>query len=302
MRIFVVGGTGFIGSSLIPCLLAAGHTVTALVRSPGKAGQLPAGVKAVAGDPATPGRWQEEIGRAEAIVNLAGHNIFTRWTPTAKRLILESRLAATRNVVEAISPGAVAGQTLINASAVGYFGFDDGTDKNETAPAGEDFLARVCVAWEQEALAASQKGVRVIVARIGIVLGKNGGALGQMLPAFRLGVAGRLGSGRQWFPWIHLDDLVAIFPFCLDHPEFSGPLNCCAPSPVRNEEFTRTLGRVLHRPTILPVPAWAVRLALGELGNVVLEGARMVPERLTRHGFPFRYPELEPALRNLVGD
>lgn len=300
MRIFVVGGTGFIGFHLIERLLQDGHTVTALVRSPHKTSRLPAGVATVAGDPTRPGHWQEEVRQAEAIINLAGFNIFARWTPKNKKLIRESRIHSTRNIVAALLPDRTPAQTLINASAVGYFGFDDGTDKNEDAPAGKDFLARVCVDWETEAFKASRKGTRVIAARIGIVLASNGGALARMLPAFRLGVAGRLGHGRQWFPWIHLDDLIAIFPFCLNHPEITGPLNCCAPHPVRNLEFTRTLGRVLHRPTILPAPAFAVRLALGELSSVVLEGARVLPGNLLRHGFSFRYPELEPALKGLL--
>ena len=300
MRLFIVGGTGFIGSHLIPRLLQDGHTVRVLIRSPHKASHLPKGTATVLGDPSVPGPWQEEVRQAEAIINLAGFNIFARWTPKNKRLILESRIHSTRNIVEAITADSVPAQTLINASAVGYYGFDDGTDKTEDAPAGDDFLARVCVEWEKEAFKACHKGTRVITARIGIVLGNDGGALTQMLPAFRLGVAGRLGHGRQWFPWIHIDDLVAIFPFCLDHPEIAGAINCGAPRPVRNLEFTKTLGRLLHRPTILPVPAWAVRLVLGELGAVVLEGPCMVPAVLQKHGFPFRYPELEPALRELL--
>lgn len=301
MRIFVVGGTGFIGSHLLPRLLHDGHLVKALVRSPRKATRLPAGVEAVAGDPSTPGPWQEEVRQAEAIINLAGFNIFARWTATNKALIRDSRIRSTRNIVDAITTAPTnPAPTLINASAVGYFGLDDGSEKTESSPAGSDFLARVCVEWEQEAFKACQKGARVVTARIGIVLGSDGGALQKMLPAFRLGVAGRLGHGRQWFPWIHIDDLVAIFSFCLAHPEITGPVNCSAPFPVTNQEFTKTLGHVLRRPTILPVPGWAVRLALGELSAVVLESPRMVPKTLLQHHFPFRYPKVETALRGLL--
>ncbi|MEW6593316.1 MAG: TIGR01777 family oxidoreductase [Thermodesulfobacteriota bacterium] len=301
MRIFVVGGTGFIGSHLLPRLLHDGHEVRALIRSPRKAARLPDGVAAVAGDPSQPGPWQEEVRQAGAVINLAGFNIFARWTAKNRALIRDSRIRSTRHIVEAISAD-ISSQApvLISASAVGYFGFDDGTDKGEDAPAGDDFLARVCVDWEKEAFKACHKGARVITARIGIVLGADGGALTRMLPAFRLGVAGRLGNGRQWFPWIHINDLVAILSFCLDHAEINGPVNCCAPSPVTNREFTRTLSRVLRRPAILPVPGWVVRLALGELSAVVLKSPRMVPAVLMKHRFPFRYPELEPALCELL--
>ena len=300
MRIFIVGGTGFIGQALIPNLLAAGHTVKALVRSPGKADLLPAGVEAVSGDPMTPGPWQDEVRAAESIINLAGYNIFARWTRKNKELIRTSRINTTKNIVDAITADTTHPQTLINASAVGYFGAGDDEEKNEDAPAGDDFLARVCVDWEKEAFKACHKGTRVVTTRIGIVLGKSGGALAKMLPAFRLGVAGRLGSGQQWFPWIHIDDLVAIFRFCIDQPEVSGPINCCAPQPVRNMEFTQTMGEILHRPTLLPVPAWAVKLALGELGMVVLEGSRMVPGALLKHGFSFHYPDIHAALREIL--
>lgn len=298
MRIFVVGGTGFIGSHLVPHLLHEGHRVTVLTRSSRKA--LPTGVEAVKGDPLIPGPWQDAVRTAEVIVNLTGSNIFTRWTPKAKALIHDSRVLSTKNIVDAIAPGATPSQTLINASAVGYYRAQDDAEKTEDAPAGDDFLARVCVDWEKEAFKACHKGTRVITTRFGIVLGRDGGALTKMLPAFRLGIAGRLGNGQQWFPWIHIDDLVAIFPFFLDHPEIAGAVNCCAPHTVRNLEFTKTLGRVLHRPTILPVPRLVVEAALGDLGSVILDGPRMVPAVLMKHRFPFRYPDLESALQEIV--
>lgn len=300
MRIFLAGGTGFLGSALVPRLLETGHTVTALVRSKKKAHLLPPGVTQVSGDPTLPGRWQDEVRASEAIINLCGQSIMARWTPKVKKMIQDSRVLSTRHIVEAIDPAAPMKQTLINASAAGYFGLNGDADKDEDAPAGSDFLARVCIDWEKEAFKACHKGTRVVTTRFGVVLSKKGGALPKMLPAFKLGVAGRLGSGRQWFPWIHLDDLLAALLFCLDHPEITGAVNCCAPIPVSNAGFTKALGAALHRPTVLPVPRFAVKLALGELGNILLGGSRVVPGVLVKHHFPFQYPDITSALTELT--
>lgn len=301
MRIFIVGGTGFVGRALSARLAAEGHDVQVLSRSPDKAGHLPEGVAAVVGDPTRPGPWQEQAAKAEVIINLAGASIFSRWTPEIKQRIRDSRILTTRNLVAAMKPDRPDGQTLINAGAAGYFGFANQEPCPEATPAGDDFLARVCVDWEQEAQQAAAKGCRVVITRFAVILDPEGGALNKMLPAFRLGFGGRLGHGRQWFPWIHLADLLEIFLFLLAHPKIAGPVNCAAPEPARNEEFTRELGRALHRPVLMPVPGWLPRLLLGEMSTVLLEGNRMIPKVLTNNGFLFRFPTIRQALVDLVG-
>jgi hypothetical protein len=299
MKVFIAGSTGFIGQSLIGKLLREGHTVTALARSPKKLGDLAPRIRVVSGSPLTPGPWQQEVAGHEVIINFTGTSIFTRWTPAAKEMILHSRIDSTKNIVEAIPDHPASPVTLINTSASGYYGFCGDEEKHEDGSPGGDFLASVCKTWEAEAHGAQGKA-RVICLRIGIVLGENGGALTKMLPGFRLGVAGKLGHGRQWFPWIHLDDLTNAILFCMKNSAIHGPVNLSAPAPVRNSEFTSILGRVLHRPTFLAVPGFAVRLVLGELSGVVLEGCRMMPGVLLENGFSFRFPELQPALEDIL--
>jgi hypothetical protein len=299
MKIFIAGSTGFLGQTLIRRFLREGHTVTALARNPRKLGDLAPRIRLVSGSPLIPGPWQREVAGNDVIINLTGTNIFTRWTSAAKEMILHSRVASTRNIVEAMPDNPGLPVTLINTSASGYYGFCGDEEKYEDAQPGGDFLASVCKAWEHEANRAQGKA-RVVLVRIGVVLGENGGALSKMLPGFRLGVAGKLGHGRQWFPWIHLEDLTRAILFCLNNSEVRGPVNLSAPAPVRNEEFTRILGRVLHRPAFLAVPGFAVRLALGELSSVVLEGCRMMPGVLMANGFSFRFPKLQPALEDIL--
>ena len=299
MKIFIAGGTGFLGQALIRKLLQEGHAVTALARSPKKLGDLTPHIRVVSGSPLVPGPWQEELAGQDVVINLTGTSIFTRWTSSAKEMILHSRIDSTRNIVEAIPDHPAAPLTFINTSASGFYGLCGDEEKYEDGLPGSDFLASVCKRWEEEANRAQGKA-RVISMRIGVVLGKNGGALAKMLPAFRLGVAGKLGHGRQWFPWIHLDDLTSAILFCMKHSEIAGPVNLSAPVPVRNGEFTRILGTVLHRPTFLAVPGFAVRLVLGEMSSVVLEGCRMMPGVLTANGFSFRFPSLQPALEDIL--
>ncbi|MCB2191333.1 MAG: TIGR01777 family oxidoreductase [Deltaproteobacteria bacterium] len=301
MKIFVTGGSGFVGTTLCTSLSAEGHTVTVLTRSEKGAARLPDGVQACVGDPTASGDWQDIAAQHDAFVNLAGANLFARWNHEYKDLIRSSRVNTTRHLVEAISRrSGDEPPVLVSASAVGYYGPRGDEELSEESPPGDDFLAQVCKEWEAEAQAATRFGARVVCARFGIVLGSGGGALGQMLPLFKLGLGGPLGSGRQWFSWIHQEDLVGALLFCLNQ-DMSGAANCCAPGPVRNREFTRTLGRVLGRPAILPVPGFAVRLTLGELGTVVLTGQRVIPQALQRSGFSFKFPELEGALRDLLG-
>ena len=299
MNVFIAGGTGFIGQALIKKLLLTGHAVTALARNPAKLDNLSPQLRLVPGSPLIPGPWQQELANHEIIINLTGASIFTRWTPAAKQMILHSRIAATKNIVEAIPAKDPSPVTLINASASGFYGFCQDEKKYETDQPGADFLASVCQAWEKEALQAQGKA-RVLLLRAGVVLGKGGGALAKMLPAFRLGIGGKLGSGRQWVPWIHLDDLTSAIIFLMENKEIHGPVNLSAPRPVRNEEFTKCLGQTLHRPTLLTVPRFAIRLALGELSSVVLEGCRMMPGVLLENGFNFRFPEVAPAVEEIV--
>lgn len=298
MKVFIVGGTGFVGVNLANRLSERGWQVTVMGQTAERPRGLAAPIVVVAGDGRVRGPWQEGVAGSALVVNLAGAPIFGRWTDETKRLIRESRVTTTARIVEAMPAGG--GTTLFSTSAVGYYGFRGGEELDESAPAGTDFLASVCQEWEGAATAARGKGVRVVITRFGLVLGRNGGVLGQMLPMFRRFLGGPLGSGRQWFSWIHMEDLLGAYAFLLQRPEADGPYNLTAPRAVTNRELARALGRVLHRPALLPAPAFAVRLALGEFGTVVLEGQRVAPRRLCDAGYTFRYPEIEPALASVV--
>lgn len=305
MKIVMTGATGFIGRKLARRLIAEGHEVVALTRNVERARRvLPFRCVAHPWDPAR-GTEPATIRTADAIVNLAGEGIADRpWTPARKRAIRESRLTGTRGLVQAIAglPAEARPRRLISASAIGYYG-DRGDDQlDEDSPPGDDFLAAVCQAWEQEAFAAEKLGVRTAVVRIGVVLGKEGGALHKMLPPFRLGFGGRLGSGRQWMSWVHLDDLIGLFVYTIGHAEAAGAINGVAPAPVTNAAFTTALGHAVHRPALLPVPALALRLALGEMSTVLLASARVLPRAAERLGFQFRYPHVAGALADLCSD
>lgn len=299
MKIFIAGGTGFLGRILSRRLLEAGHSITLLSRRPRTSANLPANVAIVEGNPLIPGPWQKSVAGHDVVINFIGFNIFTRWTERAKRLILESRIKSTQNLVDCLPSEEGSPITFMNASASGYYGFKEVTERTEESGPGNDFLADVCVQWEAEALRAGARA-RVILLRTGIVLEPHGGALAKMLPGFRLGVAGHLGNGGQWFPWIHISDYMNAILFLLDNATVSGAVNMSAPHPVTNRQFTKTLGRVLNRPTVLPVPAFAVRILFGEMASVILEGTKMMPAKLMENGFLFQYPDLEGALRNLL--
>ena len=295
MKIFITGGTGFVGKTLAPALVRAGQEVTILSRS-GK-GEL-SGVSWVEGDPTQRGGWQETVKGHEVVINLAGASIFTRWTAEAKKTLRESRMLTTRHIVEAMEGGK--GKTLLSTSAIGYYGFQGDEALTEESPPGGDFLAMLARDWEAEAREAEKKGCRVVVSRLGIVLGEKGGALGQMIPLFEKFVGGPLGSGKQFFSWVHIQDLSRAFLFLLDHPEISGPVNFTAPNPVRNKELAQALGRVMGRPAFLPAPGFMLRLILGEFGSILLEGQRVLPQKLLQAGFQFQYPEIEEALRQVI--
>lgn len=284
MNIAITGGSGFIGRALGSRLRAASHRVTSVSL---RTAPLP-----------------EAFASCDAVVNLAGEPVAQRWTAAARERILSSRVQATRSLVAALRdrpPGVLSPRVLVSASAVGYYGSrGDEVLTEQAAPAG-DFLANVCVGWEEEALAAESFGVRVVTPRIGVVLGPNGGALQQMMLPFKMGVGGRLGSGRQWMSWIHLDDLSALIEFAIATPALRGPVNATAPNPVTNAEFTRELAAVLHRPAIFPVPAFALQLLFGEMSQVLLGSQRAIPEAALRAGFEFRYSDAGLALAASFG-
>lgn len=298
MNIFITGGTGFVGKGLTQRLIDSGHRVTLLTRSLRKTGSHPPEVSLVEGDSTRKGEWQKSVSEHEAVINLAGASIFSRWTPEMKRILRESRILTTRNLVEAFEGSGV--RTFFSTSAVGYYGFHEDEELTESSPPGSDFLAQLAVDWEKEALKAEISGVRVVLTRFGIVLGEEGGALGQMVPMFQKYLGGPLGSGRQWFSWIHRKDLTQAFLFLLSKPGISGPVNFTAPNPVRNRDLAAALGRVLNRPARLPAPGFMLRLVLGEFGSILLEGQKVIPGKLLQGGFQFRYPKIEEALAEIL--
>ena len=300
MKILMTGGTGFVGLYLAARLLKDGHEVRILIRSNEEAKGVSSGVSFLQGDPTRKGPWQEAIRNQDAVINLAGAPIFTKWTDEQKRVIRESRVSTTRNIVEGIETNPGKSFALFSTSAVGYYGFHGDEALTENSPPGDDFLATVASQWEAEALKAREKGARVVITRFGIVLGAGGGALGQMIPLFKKFVGGPIGSGRQWFSWVHVQDLTEAFLFLLNHPELSGPVNVCSPNPLRNKELAKALGKTLHRPSFLPVPGFMIKLVLGEFGSVILKGQRVIPRRLLESGFVFRHPEIHEALKDVV--
>ncbi|MFP4225163.1 MAG: TIGR01777 family oxidoreductase [Desulfobacterales bacterium] len=298
MNVLITGSSGFVGSHLIPFLLESGYQAIGVDRTPAKKPISDPRFRFIEADTTQPGDWQDAVNEADAVINLAGVSIFRRWSEKAKKLIYDSRILTTRNVVAALAEGKDA--VLCSTSAVGFYGPRGDETINESAAAGDDFLARISIDWEGEALQAEKKGARVVLGRFGIILGKAGGALGTMLPAFRLGLGGPLGNGRQWSPWIHMTDLLRAHRFVLEHPEVSGPVNFAAPNPVTNRELAQTLGKVLSRPAFFKVPGFVLRMASGELGEMLLNGQRAYPARLLEKGFEFKYPALEQALRDVL--
>jgi uncharacterized protein (TIGR01777 family) len=302
MTIVIVGGTGFIGRALCRTLVQAGHRVTVLSRSPeAHRGALPPPVAFLAWDGSTRERWAQVLAGADAVVNLAGENIAKkRWTDNRKEELRKSRLLTTHLLVQAMAGLSKRPAILINASAIGYYGPRDETPVSEWTTAGTDFLADLCVAWEQEASGAEALGLRVVRLRIGLVLGEDGGALPRMVFPFRLFLGGPISPGSQWISWVHRHDLANLIHWTLSHPEVHGAVNGVAPGAVTMDEFCRTLGRVLDRPCWLPVPEIALRIALGELATLLTTGQRVEPTVALRAGFAFQYPSLEPALQSLL--
>lgn len=299
MKCVISGGTGLIGRHIVEYLLQKGHYVGVWSREPGRESRT--AVQSFSWDAAREEPPEESLNKMDAVFHLAGEPVFQRWNAAAKERIRDSRVLGTRHLVDAIGRVQHKPAVLVCASAVGYYGDRGDEILTESSAPGEGFLADVCRQWETEAARAGQFGLRVVQLRIGFVLARKGGALGQMTPVFRAFVGGRLGSGKQWMPWIHVTDVAQMFIYAAETAGVSGVWNAGSPNPVTNGEFTRELGKALHRPALFAVPRLALRLAFGEFGPHMLDSARAVPDAAFKAGYQFRYPELAPALRNLLG-
>lgn len=298
MHILLTGGTGLIGRALCRHWAQQGHQLTVWSRSPQRVGALCGSQVRGIGQ-------LEELGEVtlDAVVNLAGAPIADRpWTSKRKSLLWASRITLTEQLLAWLEGRVQKPGVLVSGSALGFYGDGGERELHESdAPVSEDFAAQLCGAWEETALRAEALGIRVVLVRTGLVLAADGGFLKRLLPPFKLGLGGPLGNGRQWMPWVHLADQIALMDFLLRQPEARGPYNACAPQPVRNADFARSLGRVLHRPAILPVPAFVLRVGLGELSGLLLGGQRALPTRATEAGFEFRFTDLTAALVDLLG-
>ncbi|MGA9875252.1 MAG: TIGR01777 family oxidoreductase [Solirubrobacteraceae bacterium] len=311
MRVTVTGATGLIGPQLVAALRARGDQVTVLSRDPDRAREgledsttptmserAPASIEAIGWDLLHEAAPSDALAGRDAVVHLAGENVAQRWSESAKRAIRDSRVIGTKHLVQGLAAlGEDRPRVLVSGSAIGYYGTHGDEPIDEDAPAGVDFLAQTCSAWEAAARAAQPLGVRVVLPRTGVVLDPAGGALGKMLTPFRLGVGGPVAGGRQYISWIHTDDLVGIVLAAIDGEQWFGAVNATAPDPQRNSDFSKALGRALHRPALLPVPGAALRLMYGDMAEIVTGGARVLPAKALVLGYEFRYPELDAALR-----
>lgn len=297
MNITITGATGFIGGKLVEKLLAGGHQVHALGRK--RSATLPGEVQFsewnAGGEPPA-----LSLAGCDALIHLAGEPVAQRWNDRVKQRIRGSRIDSTRHLVNALSTQSHRPGVFLCASAIGYYGPRGDEILTEASGPGNDFLARVTLDWEHAAALAEALGIRVVRLRTGVVLGKDGGALAKMLPPFRFGLGGRIGSGKQWMSWIHIDDLIHLILFAIATPSVSGPINGTAPKPVTNREFTNALGTALHRPAIMPVPGFALTLLFGEMAGAILASQRVIPGAALDAGFRFQYPELRAALAAIL--
>lgn len=305
MKVAITGATGFVGSRLVERLQAEGHQVLVLARNLDTARKVFPNsgfpnVEIIAYTPTESGSWQQAIAGCDGVVNLAGEPIAEgRWTAQHKQEILQSRQLGTQKIVEAIAAADPKPSVLVNASAIGYYGTSETATFDETSAAGHDFLAQVCQAWEAEAKKVVASGTRLVILRLGIVLGM-GGALAKMVTPFKLYAGGAIGSGRQWFSWIHRDDLVNLILQALVQPDIEGVLNATAPGPVRMAEFCQIMGQVMNRPSWLPVPGFALEVLLGEGAMVVLEGQQVIPKQALAYNFDYQYPAVKQALKAIL--
>jgi uncharacterized protein len=301
MRVTVTGATGLIGTRLVAALARRGDEVTVLSRDRARARErLGSGIEAVAWDPLGEPAPTSALSGRDGVIHLAGEPVAQRWSAAAKERIRMSRESGTANLVAGLRSADPRPRVLVSASAVGFYGAHGDEEVPESTAPGGDFLAEVCVAWERAAEAAGELGVRVAIVRTGIVLDPDGGALAKMLPPFRAGIGGPVAGGKQWMPWIHVDDLVGLYLAALDRESWSGPLNGSAPQPVTNKDFSKALGRALRRPALAPVPRLALRALYGEMEQIVTTGQRAVPQRPLALGHVYAHPDLDEALRSAL--
>ena len=298
MNVFITGGLGFVGRNLSHFLLQKGNRVTAVGLSKNPELIDHPDFRYISADTTQTGAWQQELGDQQVIVNLAGRSIFKRWTGSYKKQIMDSRILTTRNLVSALPTGSQ--MVFCSTSAVGYYGSRGEEVLTEEAAPGDDFLAEVGKRWEQEARQAEAKGIRVVLTRFGIILDRDGGAMAKMIAAFRFFLGGPLGNGEQWFPWIHMHDLLSAFQFIIENSGVNGPVNFCAPQPVRNKELAAKLGTALNRPAFMPAPAFMIKLLMGEFGESLLNSQRALPDKLEKLGFKFKHANLDSALGEIV--
>lgn len=298
MKVFITGGTGFTGIYLSRAYLKKGWKVQATGTSPAHPLEGTPDFHYISTDTTQKGKWQLAVKDADAVINLAGRNIFNFWSDSYKKQIYDSRILTTRNLVDSLQPEKKT--IFLSASAAGYYG-DRGDDiLTESEAPGADFLAKVCVDWEAEAMKAKEKGNRVIIMRFGVILGKGGGALSKMIPAFKLFAGGSLGNGLHWFPWLHITDLFEATYFLMENDDAAGPFNFCSPDILRYKQFSRMLGKALNRPSFMQTPAFALKLIMGEMGSAMLNSQRPIPERLEACGFKFKFPQLSNALQDII--
>jgi len=306
MKILITGGTGLIGTKLVTALADRGHEIVVLSRSPEKQQAFPSTVQVAGWDARTPQGWSEHLNGSDVVINLAGENLAgegffpTRWNAERRTRIIESRVQAGAALSAAIAQAEQRPALLIQASAIGYYGPRDDQAVNENSQPGNDFLAQTCVQWEAATQTVESQGVRRAIARIGVVLTPEGGALKRLLLPFKLFAGGPFGSGQQWYSWIHIDDLIQALVFLTEHPTANGVFNLVSPNPLTNRDFSKALGRAMGRPSWLPVPGFAMRLAFGEVATVVLDGQRVLPQHLEQLGFRFNFAQAEPAFRDLL--
>lgn len=299
--ILITGATGFLGNILIKKFIAEGNKITVFTRSSKSKNQIPSDVKIVEWDYRSPDKWSEVLNQNEIIIHLAGANLFgQRWNKQYKRILVETREESTKNIVAAIRKNNTCVKTLITASAIGYYGETSDTGVGENAAPGKDFLAEICKRWEAPSILAEDKNVRRVNMRMGLIFSTREGYLSKLLLPFRLFIGGPLGSRKNYLSWIHIDDVINSFLFAIKREDIQGPVNIVSPNPVRMGEFASILGKIMKRPSFFQVPAFAIKMLVGEFGSYVTYSQKVHPEILKKYGFPFRYSELETALKDLL--